>query len=128
MDPSALVALMLDERPAAEIAQVLQHAAGPIMSAASVVELLLVLEARLGPSGSVAGRQLLDEANLVTVPVDDVITGASIDAWRRFGKGRHRAGLNFGDCFSYALAKHWGLPLLCVGDDFGHTDLTLALP
>ena len=60
------------------------------------------------------------------MPVDQHLAEAAFDAWLRFGKGNHVARLNFGDVFSYALARHWSLPLLCVGDDFGHTDLDLV--
>ncbi len=59
------------------------------------------------------------------VPVDAELANEAIVAWRRFGKGHHRAGLNFGDTFSYALARRLGQPLLFVGDDFSHTDLTM---
>jgi len=57
------------------------------------------------------------------VPFDDDLAGRSLDAWRRFGKGRHLAGLKFGDCCTYALAERTGYPILCVGDDFARTDL-----
>lgn len=127
IDSSALVALVLDEPTAGDIERALRQSSGPIMCAANVVELMMVLEGRLGPPGAAAGRNLLDQADVVVIPVDDVMAAASHDAWRRFGKGRHPAALNFGDCFAYALAQHVELPLLCVGDDFRHTDLRLAL-
>jgi ribonuclease VapC len=89
-----------------------------------VVEAGLVIESRYG---SVGGRELdllIAKAGLsieaVTAEQADVARGA----WRRYGKGRHSAGLNFGDCFSYALAKVTGEPLLFKGDDFTHTDIT----
>ncbi len=127
VDPSAVVAVVLAEPRAAAVERALQLASGPIMSAANVVELLLVLEGRLGPAGTDAAHNLLTQADVVVVPVDDSMVDGALRAWRRFGKGRHPARLNFGDCFAYALAAHWELPLLCVGDDFRHTDLTLAL-
>lgn len=60
---------------------------------------------------------------LTVIPVDEEQTRAAMSAWRRFGKGRHPGGLNFGDCFAYALAEIRGLPLLYVGDDFARADL-----
>jgi len=127
VDPSALVAVVLAEAAADEVEQALRASAAPIMSAANVVELFLVLEGRLGPAGTDAGQNLLAQADVVVVPVDDTMVDGALRAWRRFGKGHHPAQLNYGDCFAYALAAQWELPLLCVGDDFRHTDLTLAI-
>jgi ribonuclease VapC len=68
----------------------------------------------------------LSEASVVTIPFGDVHWGSAVDAWLRYGRGRHRANLNFGDCLAYATAKVAGQPLLCVGDDFARTDLEVA--
>jgi ribonuclease VapC len=92
-----------------------------LISAATVVELTIVAEARAGVSGGSEMTGLLRDTEVETVPVDDAIVAHAIAGWRRFGKGNHPAGLNVGDCFSYALAKHVGLPVLCVGDDFRRT-------
>jgi ribonuclease VapC len=96
------------------------------MSAANVLETGIVLEARRGEA---AGREFdlfLNQAKIEVVPVDvDQIEIARI-AWRKYGKGRHRAALNFGDCFAYALAKIFASPLLAKGDDFCHTGVQLA--
>jgi ribonuclease VapC len=126
IDTSAIVALLLDEATAAGIKRELGNSSGPVISAASIVELGIVTLARFGPAGAETAQAVLDAAGVVTVPVDSQICNAASDAWRRFGRGNHPAGLNFGDCFTYATAKHYGVPLLCVGDDFKQTDLPLA--
>jgi ribonuclease VapC len=126
VDTSAIVALLLGEPEAAAIATALASAASPIMSAATVVELGIVAEARSGKRGGSHVRALLDAATVDVIPVDHLAASRAIDSWRRFGKGRHRAALNFGDCFSHSLAVHAQLPILCVGDDFTHTDATVV--
>lgn len=126
VDTSAIVAILLEEPDAHRCARRLHGALGPLISAASVLELLMVMEARRGPAGVTACTELLADQRVVTVPVDDVTVREAHDAWRRFGKGRHRAALNYGDCFAYALATHAELPLLCAGDDFHRTDVLLA--
>lgn len=127
VDTSALVAILREEGSARGCAEVLDHAVGPIVSAANVVELLMVMEGHQGQRGVREAQDLLADLRIVSIPVDDTIVIAAHDAFRRFGKGRHRAELNYGDCFAYALARHAELPLLCIGDDFRHTDLELAL-
>ena len=126
IDSSALIAVMISEESAERVRQELEVAAGPVISAASLVEASIVAAARLGPDGPATVRLLLDAAGAVTVPVDEHQAGLAVDAWKRFGKGNHPAGLNYGNCFSYALAAHVDVPLLCVGDDFARTDLALA--
>lgn len=127
LDTSAVIAILLDEAAGSQVTRMLADAQGPIMSAANVVELLMVAEARAGASGATTARNLLDDADVVVMPVDEPIATGAHAAWRRFGKGNHAAALNYGDCFAYALARHAELPLLCVGNDFRHTDLDLAL-
>ena len=126
IDTSAILALLLDEPTASGVQRELGNSIGPVISAASMVELGIVTTARFGSAGADAAQAVLDAAGVVAVPVDSLISLAASDAWRRFGKGNHRAGLNFGDCFTYATAKHYDVPLLCVGDDFKQTDLLLA--
>ena len=96
------------------------------MSAATRVELGIVVEAKRGPAGVQLLDELLDRAEVEVLPVDARLADDAIVGWRRFGKGRHPAGLNFGDTFSYALARRLGQPLLFVGDDFSKTDVTVA--
>ena len=73
-------------------------------------------------------KQLLDQHNVQIIAFDEVMTLAAIEAFEKFGKGRHKASLNFGDCISYALAKVRGIPLLYKGEDFAHTDIASAMP
>lgn len=126
IDSSALIAVTLDERSAELLMTALSAAAGPVISAATVVEACIAAAARLGPGGPDAIRELLDAAGAVTIPVDEHQSRLAVDAWPRFGRGNDPAGLNYGDCFSYALAAHLDVPLLCVGADFANTDLQLV--
>lgn len=126
IDTSALVAMLGDE-PEAEVFEASLEA-DPVrmFSAASYVEAAIVIESRFGEAG---GRELdlwLHRAAVEIVSVDVVQAEAARGAYRRYGKGRHRAGLNYGDCFSYALAKVSGEPLLFKGEDFVHTDIVAA--
>jgi ribonuclease VapC len=126
VDTSAILALALEEPTAHAIQAVLESAGGPVISAAIVVELHIVAAARFGPAGAEAAGTILDAANVVTMPVDAIQIDLATTAWDRFGRGNSPARLNYGDCFSYALARHLDVPLLCVGDDFSRTDLDLV--
>jgi ribonuclease VapC len=90
---------------------------------ANHVELSMVVESQLGPDGARQAEAFLRRADVVVEPVTLKQGDAARQAFLDFGKGRHRAGLNFGDCFAYALAKATGEPLLFKGDDFGLTDI-----
>ena len=126
VDTSAIVALLLGEPAARAIAEHLAAAASPIMSAATVVELGIVAQARVGARGARGMERLLDEIGLDVMPIDGPAAERAIESWRRFGKGRHRAALNFGDCFTHSLALHTELPILCVGDDFVHSNVPIV--
>lgn len=127
-DTSALVAVVLGEPDAERYVAALRTSAGaPHLSAANAVETALVVEARQGLEAARDLELLIEEAGIRVHPVDDVQVRLAVDAWRRFGKGRHPAGLNFGDCFAYALARHLGDPLLFKGADFAQTDIAAAL-
>jgi ribonuclease VapC len=123
VDTSALIALLSMEPESARLAVALESDATRLISAATVVEAGLVIESRYGPAGGRELDLLIAKAGLSTEAVTAEQADVARDAWRRFGKGRHSAGLNFGDCFSYALAKVTGEPLLFKGDDFTHTDI-----
>jgi ribonuclease VapC len=86
----------------------------------------MVLIARFGPRGKTVLARFLQENSVQTVAFDEAHASAALDAYSRFGKGRHPAALNFGDCCTYAVASLTGEPLLCVGDDFARTDLLLV--
>jgi ribonuclease VapC len=122
VDTSAVVAILFDEPQAAELEQRLLSEAC-VMSAATRVELDIVVEARKGPAGTQLLEELLGRVGMTIAPVDERLAEQALVCWRRFGKGRHPAGLNFGDTFSYALARQLGRPLLYVGADFHQTDL-----
>lgn len=96
------------------------------MSVASLLETTMVVEGRVGSSGSFDLDALLATYEIELIPVDAEQAEAARVAWRRYGKGNHPARLNFGDCFSYALAKTTGEPLLFKGNDFSQTDIEPA--
>ena len=127
LDTSALVAYLEQEPEAARVEAALAAAPRLLISAVTVVEAGIVVEARRGEA---AGRELdllLHRLHVDVVPVGETHADLARSAWRRFGKGRHPAGLNFGDCFAYALAAETGEPLLFVGSDFARTDIHPAL-
>lgn len=126
IDTSALVAWFEQEADAARIAERLGQADELSVSAVSLVEAGIVLEARRGEA---AGRELdlfIHRLGVKIVAVDEDQAEIARAAYRQFGKGRHAAGLNFGDCFAYALAASSGQPLLFVGEDFAKTDIGVA--
>jgi ribonuclease VapC len=123
VDTSALIALLYMEPEAARLAGALESDATRLISAATVLEAGLVIESRYGPVGGRELDLLIAKAGLSVEAVTAEQAELARDAWRRYGKGRHSAGLNFGDCFSYALARATGEPLLFKGDDFSHTDI-----
>ncbi len=127
VETSALMAILLSEHEAGAFVDAILSAPVRIISAASVLEAHIAAERRSrGSAGEV--DHLLDSLSLTVRPVDLVQLQAAREVFGRFGKGRHPAGLNFGDCFSYALAKVAGEPLLYKGADFGLTDIPSALP
>jgi ribonuclease VapC len=126
IDTSAIVAIALNEPEALEFEGKIIGDPIRLISAATVLEAAIVIEARLGEAG---GRELdlwLHKARTEIVPVDGPQVEIARRAWRRYGKGKHPAGLNYGDCFSYALASIRGEPLLFKGSDFGKTDIASA--
>ena len=127
VDSSAVLAVLFDEPDAERYDEAVVAAPRCRMSAASFLEAAMVLEGRDG--GAAVGHELddyLDEAGIELVPVTPDHARAARRAWRRFGKGNHPAGLNFGDCFAYALAEAEREPLLFKGGDFALTDIEAA--
>jgi ribonuclease VapC len=122
-DTSALVALLLDEPDAEEFRAAVEEDTTRLVSAATLLETALVIEARKGEPGGRELDALIHKAEIVGVAVDAEHVSEARRAYRRFGKGRHAAGLNFGDVFAYALARTSGEPLLFTGDDFAKTDI-----
>lgn len=109
LDTSALVAVVLGEPELEQFSSVMSRQPC-VVAAASVTEAVLVLESRQGPDAIAELRLVLRDAATEVVPVDEELAWAAHAAWRRFGKGRHPAALNLGDCFSYALAKTFACP------------------
>jgi ribonuclease VapC len=128
VDTSAAVAIVLGEPGSDELAAHLENALVRLMPAAIRVELGIVIEARLWPAGQDVADRLLRDAKIDVVPVDADLADRAMSGWRRYGKGHHPAGLNFGDCFTYALAERTGHPVLCTGDDFAATDIAVVRP
>ena len=128
VDTSAAVAVILGELGGEELAAHLENALSRLMPAAIRVELGIVIEARLWPAGQDVVDRFHRDAKLDIVPVDADMAARAMSGWRRYGKGRHPAGLNFGDCFTYALAERTGHPVLCTGDGFAATDITVLRP
>jgi ribonuclease VapC len=128
LDTSALVAILYREPEAQEFVQAIHDADVCRISVASHVELAMVIESQLGPEGMRQAEALFRRADITIEPVTIEHGALARQAFLDFGKGRHKAGLNFGDCFPYALAKATGEPLLFKGDDFALTDIEPARP
>jgi ribonuclease VapC len=126
LDTSALLAVLMNEPEAAACAVAIDADPVRLLSAANLVETSIVIEARVGEAGGRELDLLLHKAAIDIVPVDADQAELARHAYRQFGKGRHPAGLNYGDCFAYALAQSAGEPLLCKGDDFSNTDVGIV--
>ena len=127
VDASAILAILFGEPGADRFAAAIASAHLPRMSAASLLEVTIVLESRGGPASGYELDALLQEAGILVEPVTLEQAQAARRAWRRFGNGNHPAGLNFGDCFTYALAEATRDPLLFKGGDFELTDAEVAV-
>jgi len=124
IDSSALIAILTGEQEAVHFAKAIEKDPFRLMSTASWLETAIVIEARFGPLGGEEFDKLIQIAQIHIEAVTAEQAAVARIAYRNYGKGRgHPAGLNFGDCFSYALAKVTGEPLLFKGDDFTHTDI-----
>jgi ribonuclease VapC len=127
IDSSAIVAILFNEPDAPSLEQKVADDPIRMISAGTLIETGILVESRLGEIG---GRELdlwLLRARVEIVPVDEEQVESARRGWRRFGKGRHPAGLNYGDCFAYALAVSRDEPLLFKGNDFGKTDVKPCL-
>lgn len=123
IDTSAIVAIALNENDAADIERLIADDPIRLISAATVLEATMVIETRLGDAGGREFDLWLVKIGAEIVAVDAGQADAARRAWRRYGKGRHAASLNYGDCFSYALALSRSEPLLFKGRDFAKTDI-----
>ena len=126
IDTSALVAILQDEPERRAFNEAIEAADRRSMSVVSFVEASMILETRFGPDGVRALDLVIAKADIELVPVDAEQAHAARIAFRAYGKRRHPAGLNFGDCFAYALARTLGEPLLFKGSDFSLTDVDVS--
>ena len=127
LDTSALIALLLDEPEAEDFRVALEDDQTRLVSAGTLLEAALVIEARKGEAGGRELDLLVQKAAITIVPVDEEQVAEARRAWRRYGRGRHDAGLNFGDLFAYALTRTSGEALLFKGNDFIRTDVGRVL-
>ncbi len=122
LDTSALVAILFEEPEAERMARAIAEDPVREMSALSLLELSMVVESRKGPQAIVELESLLNDLHIEILPFDASQSRRAFAAWRRFGKGRHPAALNLGDCCTFALAAERGASILFKGEDFGLTD------
>jgi ribonuclease VapC len=127
LDSSAVVAITLREPGFENLLAVMDAAPRIGIGAPTLVETAVVLSARTGMDGRGLVSRFLLEADVAVVPFTDAHFGTAVDAWLRFGRGRHPAGLNFGDCLAYATARLASEPLLFTGNDLRRTDISAAL-
>jgi ribonuclease VapC len=128
IDTSAITACLLNEPERVTFSQEIGRAPSRLISVVSLVEASFVILGRKGENGLRDLHEFLFDGGIERVGVDERQADAAVEAFRRFGKGRHPARLNIGDCFAYALAKTTGEPLLFKGADFAQTDIVPALP
>jgi ribonuclease VapC len=126
VDTSALVAILYGEPEGAHFIQLIQQAEVCRISVATFVELSMVIEGQLGPNAARQADAFLRRADIMIEPVTVEPGHLARQAFLDYGKGRHKAGLNFGDCFAFALAKATGEPPLFKGNDFAQTDVVVA--
>ena len=125
VDTSAVMAIVLSEPGAGWLSARMQANDRRLMSSGSGLELGMVLESR---TTTLTTLDALRSLQIELTSFDEAQFELGLRAWRRFGKGRHPASLNLGDCFTYALAKVTGYPILCVGNDFALTDVAILTP
>lgn len=127
VDSSAVIAVLLRQPGHETMFERLSQAPGAGIGAPTLAETGVVLAAKLGVAGRTLLARFLQESGLVVVHFGEEHWSVAVDVFVRFGKGRHPAALNFGDCLTYATARLADEPLLCLGDDFAKTDLSLAV-
>ena len=128
IDTSALLAILFADPERERLASAISEAGIRLLSSVNALEAAIVVLTRKGPAGLREFDLLCHAAELEIVPFTGEHLVLAREGYQRFGKGRHPAGLNFGDCCAYALSRHSGEPLLFTGEDFARTDLEAALP
>ena len=126
VDTSALLAILSDEPERRHFNELIALSPSPMISSGTYLEAAIVTEARFGKEGGRDLKLLVSLASIAIIPFDVDQAAIAADAYSRYGKGRHSAGLNFGDCFAYALAKKCNKSLLFKGEDFPQTDVRSA--
>ncbi len=126
IDTSAVVAILREETDTKWLLDRLDKADTVGIGSPTLVETGLVLEGRIGVTGKTLLARFVQESGVDVVSFTEEHASLAVDAFSRFGKGRHPAALNFGDCLSYAVSRVAGRPLLCLGNDFAQTDLPLV--
>lgn len=127
LDTSAIMAILRQEPEAERFVAAMAKAPEMAISAATLLELGIIAEGQAGPEIRPHLDRLLADSETEIAPFTAVQASLAMEGWRRFGKGRHKAALNFGDCFAYALARERNAPLLFKGDDFSETDVKAAI-
>lgn len=123
IDTSAILTILFNESEALEFSDLISQDSKRLMSAGTLLELMIVIEAKKGEAGARELDLFLHRSKIDIVPFDSEQAEIAREAWRKFGKSNHPAGLNFGDCFAYALAKISGESLIFKGNDFSLTDV-----
>jgi ribonuclease VapC len=123
IDTSALIAILLGESEAQDFIELIASAEDPVMSAATLLEASIVMHAKTGQAGILDLDELIAAAAIRCIAFDATQAAIARRAFLAYGKGHAAAGLNYGDCFSYALAKALGRPMLFTGRDFPQTDI-----
>jgi len=126
LDTSAILAILFREPEHDEFLRKIGAAGTVGVGTPTLVETTIVAAARLGEQATHMLGLMVERAGIVVVSFDPPHARVAVEAWLRFGQGRHPASLNLGDCLAYATARLAGRPLLCKGDDFPKTDLALA--
>jgi len=126
LDSSAVVAVVLEETGYEALLERIRHAASVAIGAPTLLESELVLTGRMGEAARAQLLTLVTDGNVIVLPFHEGHWREAGNAFLRYGKGRHPAGLNYGDCMTYATARLAREPLLCLGNDFAQTDLELA--
>ena len=126
LDSSAVVAVLFQEPGYEQLLETILSAENVGIGAPTLAETAIVVSARLGGDCRALLSRFLVEGSIETISFGEAHFGVAVGAWLKFGRGRHAASLNFGDCLSYATARVTNDPLLCVGDDFTQTDIPLA--
>lgn len=128
VDTSAAIAILSGEPGADWLRGTLAEAQRSVMPAATYLELGIVIESRLGQAGTGVAARFVRDAEVDIVDVSARAAERALEGWRRFGKGRHPARLNFGDCIVYGAAVELDLPILCTGEDFAQTNIAVLRP